>query len=308
MDCMVEDPGRRAGEGSRAAVNKTLPISVLIIARNEEGLIARAVSSARFAGEVVVVDSHSTDRTVERAEAAGARVVRRAWTGFGDQRNFSLTQASHDWVLVLDADEAATPALAAWLAGFFEAGLDRGSRHGYKIKRAEYFLGRRIHGACWNPSFQDRFFRRAKAKYVGEIHEYPEVEGGFALAPETALIEHNPNVTAESFFDKMNRYTTIEALDRYRAGQRTSLPHLAVAGPANWLKNYFYYKGYRDGAHGFVICLMEAVSRTVRHIKLWQIQRMHEEGRERSLPSGLRAMELAAGQNRKLEARATEDA
>lgn len=261
-----------------------LPVSVLILAREEERFIARAVESALFADEVVVVDACSRDRTAEIARSLGARVVERAWTNFGDQRNFSLTQAKHDWVLVLDADEAVTPELVSWLQEFFASGRDVGAPHGYKIKRAEYFLGRRIHGACWNPSFQDRFFRRSRARYVGEIHEYPEVEGGFVRAPGTALIEHNPNVTAESFFDKMNRYTTIEAYDRYRAGQRTSLSHLAVVFFANWWKNFFYYKGYRDGAHGFVICLMEAVSRTVRHIKLWQIQRMVEEGKEHLLP------------------------
>ncbi len=292
----------------RKSQSAKLPLSVLIIARNEEGLIGRAVSSAGFAEDILVVDAFSADRTVELAQGAGARVVQRAWTGFGEQRNFSLTQARHDWVLVLDADEAITPALGQWLGLFFKDGRDRNAvTFGYKIKRAEYLLGKRIYGACWNPSFQDRFFRRDKAKYIGEIHEYPVIEGGLIRAPETALIDHNPNVTVESFFEKMNRYTTIEAMDRYRAGQRTSLSHLAVAGAANWVKNYFYYKGYRDGAHGFVICLMEAVSRTVRHIKLWQIQRMHEEGRAALLPDGRATMEQAAGQNRNLEARAAEE-
>ncbi len=279
-----------------------LPLSVLIIARNEEGLIVRAVSScASFASEIIVIDAESTDATVSRAQAAGARVVSRAWTGFGDQRNFSLQQARHDWVLVLDADEAATPALENWLRDFFASDRNKSKPFGYKLKRAEYFLGRRIYGACWNPSFQDRFFVRDKAKYVGVIHEYPMVEGGFVCAPESALIEHNPAVTVESFFEKMNRYTTIEARDRFEAGQRTSLSHLGVVFFSTWSRNYFKYRGYRDGAHGFVICLMEAVSRTVRHIKLWQLQQMAGEGRLTSLPDPRTAMEQAL--NRKLESR-----
>lgn len=280
-----------------------LPISVLIIARNEAGLIARAVGScSSFVDDVVVVDAFSTDQTKALAETAGARVVQRAWTGFGDQRNFSLQQARHDWVLVLDADEAATGGLRDWLSGFFREGRDRGTQYGFKIKRAEYFLGRRIYGACWNPSFQDRFFRRDKAHYVGVIHEYPVAEGGFVRAPDDALIEHNPAVTVESFFEKMNRYTTIEAMDRYQAGQRTSLPHLGITFFGTWARNYFKYKGYRDGAHGFVICLMEAVSRTVRHIKLWQIQQMHKEGKAAQLPDPRAAMEQGAALHRKLEA------
>jgi glycosyltransferase involved in cell wall biosynthesis len=281
-----------------------IPCSVVIIARNEAGHIGRAVTSAAAFDDIVVVDAQSTDSTVAVAEAAGARVVARAWSNFSEQRNFSLTQARHDWVLVLDADEAISPALTEWAREFFVSGRDQAAPFGYKIKRAEYFLGRRIHGACWNPSYQDRFFRKSKANYIGEIHEYPLVEGGLVLAPEDKLIEHNPNITAESFFDKMNRYTTLEAFDRYQAGQRTSLPHLGVAFFANWWKNYFYYKGYRDGAHGFVICLMEAVSRTVRHIKLWQIQKMHEQGKGHLLPNPRKALEGAA--SRSLEAKAAE--
>ncbi len=278
-----------------------LPLSVVLISRNEEGHIARAVRSANFADEVVVVDAESADRTAAVAREAGARVVSRAWTNFSDQRNFSLAQLRHDWVLVLDADEAVSAELEEWLRAFFEAGRQSSAPYGYKIKRAEYFLGRRIYGACWNPSFQDRFFRRDKARYVGEIHEYPEVEGGLVRAPELALIEHNPNITVESFLDKMNRYTTIEAFDRYRAGQRTTLWHLSVVFFATWFKNYVNYRGYRDGRHGFVICLMEAVSRTVRHIKLWQIQTMVAQGRLGALPDPRTGLQGAG--NRKLEAR-----
>lgn len=253
-----------------------LPLSALIIARNEERCIARAVDSLSFAAEVVVVDALSTDRTTEIARKCGARIVDRAWTNFGEQRNFSLEQAKHDWVLVIDADEAATPGLENWLRDFFASGRDKLAPYGFKLKRAEYFLGKRIHGACWNPSFQDRFFRRSKARYVGVIHEYPQVEGGLERAPETALIEHDPGVTVERLLEKMNRYTTLEAEDRFRAGKRTSLSHIAVAGFANWWKNFFYYKGYRDGAHGFLICMLEGISRTVRHIKLWQLQKQAE--------------------------------
>lgn len=278
-----------------------LPVSVLILARNEEGQIGRAVRSAAFAEEILVVDAFSSDRTVQIAQELGARVVQRQWTNFSDQRNFSLEQAKNSWVLQLDADEAISPALVLWLENFFRNQCDVKQPYGYRIKRAEYFLGKRIYGACWNPSNQDRFFRKDKAKYVGKIHEYPEVEGGMSQAPEEAIIEHNPNVTVESFLEKMNRYTTIEAFDRFNQGQRTSKSHLAVVFFATWWKNFFYYKGYRDGVYGFVICLMEAVSRTVRHLKLWQIQEMHRQGRVRDLPSGERALEIGASLHRRFE-------
>lgn len=282
-------------------MTQKLPVSALIIARNEETMISRAVFSCAFAAEIVVVDANSSDRTAELAAKAGAKVVSRAWTGFSDQRNFSLAQAQHDWVFVLDADEAVTPELVKWLHDFFAAGKDKERPYGYRIKRSEFFLGRRIYGACWNPSYQDRFFRKSKAKFVGEIHEYPEIEGGMVDAPESALIEHNHHITVESLLEKMNRYTTLEAFDRYRAGQRTSLLHLFVVFFATWWKNFFYYKGYRDGAYGFVICLLEGVSRTVRHIKLWQIQQLDRTGKLNTLPDPRKqGIEL----HRKLEAKA----
>lgn len=280
-----------------------LPVSVVMIARNEEAHIGRALGSLGFASEVVVIDANSSDRTAEIARQAGAKVVQRAWTNFSDQRNFSLSQASQDWVLVLDADEAVSAELVAWLTEFFASPKAQSAPYGWKIKRTEFFLGQRIYGACWNPSFQDRFFRRDKGKYIGEIHEYPVVEGGFVYAPATAVLEHNPNVTAESFFEKMNRYTTIEAFDRYQAGQRTTLFHVWIAFFATWWKNYFYYKGYRDGAYGFVICVMEGISRAVRHVKLWQIQELARQNRLGILPDPRKTMELAAASHRKLEAR-----
>ena len=282
-----------------AGMVEKLNLSVVMVARNEERMIGRALASVQFAADIVVVDALSTDKTAEIARTYGARVIPRAWTNFCEQRNFSLSQAKFDWVLVIDADEAASFELQKWLTEFFKG--EPGS-FGYKIKRAEYFLGHRIHGACWNPSYQDRFFRRDKAKYVGEIHEYPVIEGGLVYAPPEALLEHNPNVTADSFFEKMNRYTTVEAFDRYNLGQRTSLRHLGVVFFATWWKNFFYYKAYRDGSYGFVIALMEAVSRTVRHIKLWQIQKMMEEGRSEMIPNAKRALESGVALHRKLEA------
>lgn len=278
-----------------------LPLSVLIIARNEAKYIARALQSVQFAAEIIVVDGGSSDQTREIAAELGAIVIEREWNGFREQRNFALSKASHDWVFFLDADEAATPELATWFIGFFGGATNREITNGYKIRRIEYFLGREIHGACWNPSYQDRFLRKGKAVFVGEIHEYPNVEGGLLRAPASAAIQHNPNITVESILEKMNRYTTVEAWDRYSLGERTNLLHMFVTFFSTWFKNFFYYKAYRDGGHGFVIALVEAISRTVRHIKLWQIQRMKAEKREDLLLRPEQALNTGALVNRGLE-------
>ncbi|MCO5141813.1 MAG: glycosyltransferase family 2 protein [Oligoflexia bacterium] len=177
-----------------------LPVSVVMITKNEEKHLARALASCGFADEIVVVDACSTDQTREIAKQYGAKIFERKWTNFGDQRNYSLSVAANDWVLVVDADEKVSEQLKNWMEQIFRKKSIESN--GFKIRRKEYFLGQEITGACWNPSYQDRFFRKSKAKYVGVIHEYPEAEGGFVRAPEEAYLEHNPNVTVESFFNK----------------------------------------------------------------------------------------------------------
>lgn len=282
---------------------KKLPLTVLLIARNEANYIERALKTVQFADEIIVVDGGSSDQTREIASELGATVLEREWTGFRDQRNFAMEQAKNDWVFFIDADEAVTPELESWFHKFFQGDYNRTVTNGFKIRRVEFFLGKEIKGACWNPSFQDRLLRKAKAKFVGEIHEFPEVEGGLVRAPELAALLHNPNVTVESFLEKMNRYTTVEAWDRYSLGERTNLAHLFVTFFSTWAKNYFYYKSYRDGAHGFVIATMEAVSRTVRHIKLWQIQKMKSEEREDLLLRPEEALKTGALIHRGLESK-----
>lgn len=256
-----------------------LGISAVIIARNEETHIARCLSSLTWADEILVVDGESSDRTVEICERAEApwqstiRVIQRPWTGFRDQRNFSIRQARHDWVLVVDADEECSPELAARLREILARGEGPACRY-WKVRRVEYFLDQPIHYGIWNPSYQDRFFHRVGVEYTNDIHEYPV----FPSPPQSIHepLHHSPDFAPEKFLEKMNKYTTIEARDRVRGGQRTNVFRIVTAGPAMFLKNYFYYGAYRDGVHGLVISVLEGVSRAVRHVKIWQFGRIED--------------------------------
>lgn len=251
-------------------VNKK--ISAVIITKNEESTITRCLQSIVWADEIVIVDANSTDRTAEicmdpnQPWANQIRLIRRSWTGFRDQRNFAIQSAQYDWILVLDADEACSPELALKIRDILNQ--SHPSAYAFKIKRIEYFLGKQIRYGIWNPSYQDRFFHRTGVRYVNDIHEYP-------LFPKPPLqihepIYHAPDLNPERFLDKMNRYTTIEAQDRVAQGQKTNGFRLLSAFPSMFLKNYFYYQAYKDGFHGFIISLLEGLSRTVRHIKIWQ--------------------------------------
>ncbi|MBL7717030.1 MAG: glycosyltransferase family 2 protein [Bdellovibrionales bacterium] len=260
----------------------TPPVSAVLICRNEEKVIGRCLNSLTWAQEILVVDGCSTDRTAEICLDKSAKwadrikFLERRWTGFRDQRNYCLDQAKNDWIFVIDADEECTPELQSKILGFFKDGGQPPSRY-YKVKRVEYFLGKPIRHGIWNPSYQDRFFHRAGVRYVNDIHEYPKFPSPAQDLHEPIL--HWPDFNAEKFLDKMNRYTSIEARDRLKQGQKTNLIHILFAGPAMVYKNYVYYGAYKDGIHGLIISVLEGISRAVRHIKMWQYSREKDSSR-----------------------------
>ena len=256
-------------------MTQQVPVSAALIVLNEEQKIARCLRSLTWADEIVVIDAQSTDQTKNICEdpqapwAGKIKFKTYAWEGFRTQRNRMLAEASHDWVLVMDADEECSPELAKKIREL----LDQPSPppySAYKVQRLEYFLGKQIKGGIWNPSYQDRFFLRNGVQYVNEIHEYPHF-----LSPPGVIhepIHHDPHFSTQRFLSKMNTYTTIEAKARYEQGFRTNLFHLFFAFIAMFYKNFIYYRAYQDGMHGFIISLLEGVSRVVRQVKIWELQ------------------------------------
>ena len=267
-----------------------LNISALIISKNEEKMIGRALESLSFVDEVIVIDAESTDRTVEIAKSfPNVKVIIRPWPGFKAQRNFSLTQAKHDWVLIVDADEAVSLQLQNKLYEMFDSFVDNEQIklpfNGYRIRRVEYFHGEPITATCWYPSRQDRLLNRHKAKYINEIHEYPEVEpiDGQTSGNEKGYIDepllHHPSFDIEFMLRKINSYTSIEAHERYKNGERTSVGKILFAFVGAVFRNFINYKGYKHGMRGLVISVMDGVARTMRHIKLWEIELL-EKGKK----------------------------
>lgn len=256
------------------------PISAIVISYNEEKNIARCLESLAWVDEIVVIDAESTDRTPEIVQASGrswsgkTRFLSRKWDGFRNQRNFALKNASHDWILSLDSDEACSSELARKIESILS---EAGSQKYFKVKRVEYFLGKEIRYGIWNPSYQDRFFFRVGVEYVNEIHEYPKYPSQPSRLDEP--IFHSPDVTISKILNKMNQYTTIEAKDRFNAGMRTNTFRIYFAAFAMFFKNFFYYKAYRDGYHGFIISILEGLSRSVRHMKIWELQRRDRESK-----------------------------
>jgi glycosyltransferase involved in cell wall biosynthesis len=254
------------------------PISALLIVKNEELFIERALESVCWCDEIVVVDSFSTDRTpeiVNRPNAAWSKKVKwiqQPWLGYSGQRNFALAQAQHDWVFFLDGDECCSSELKIEIQNILSQ--PNPTPKIFKVRRQEYFLGRPIHHGIWNPSMPTRLFPKSGIRFQGEVHE--GVLSPYPNESINAPILHVEDLRMERFLQKLNSYTTLQAQADFDSGMRTHFGKILLAFPAMLYKKFIYYKGWRDGSYGFVISVLEGLSRTVRHLKVWQLQELQK--------------------------------
>jgi glycosyltransferase involved in cell wall biosynthesis len=239
------------------------PISVLIPTLNEERNLAACLASAAFADEIVVVDSLSTDRTVEIARAHGARVLSRAFDDWSAQKNWALAQCTHPWALCLDADERVDGALAAAIAALpAEPPAD-----GYRLARANRFLGRPIRHGGWGDDRVLRLFRREAGRFVGAIHE--RVEGPARVLDLPGALDHEPYATWGDYERKLWRYARAGARAAYAAGRRVGPGPMLIRPPARFVRMYVFQAGFRDGGAGLALCALSAVAVFLKYALLW---------------------------------------
>ena len=242
-------------------------LSVVVITYNEERKLRRCLDPVTWAEDIVVVDSFSTDGTVEIAKGYTDRVFQRAWSGFADQRNFGMEQARGDWILFLDADEFVTGDLEKRIRSLLRNG---GDYDAYKIHRLEHFLGFPIRHGTLNPSYQPRLMRRGKGYWTGGAHAHIEVNG----RGEPGLIHedlfHDSHNTLSDFIVRINQYTTVDAEERILAGQRVGRLRLVFSPLGMAWKCYVVKKGYRDGFPGLLFSLCMGIYSFLRLVKVWQ--------------------------------------
>ena len=253
-------------------------ISAVLIVKNEATYIKRALESLVWCDEIVVVDSMSSDLTPSICKdpkaswASKIKFIQKEWLGFSDQRNFAIEQASSEWIFFLDGDEACSPPLAKRIQQILADHYQSSPLIQYKVHRQEFFIGKPIHFGIWNPSFHVRLFKKGEVKFSGEVHE------GTITQCETHKIHesiiHVEDLRIERFLSKLNHYTSIQAKNDFESGMRTNFFRIFFAFPAMFYKNYIYYRAYRDGREGFIISILEGISRTVRHLKIWQLQKL----------------------------------
>ena len=250
-------------------------LSVALITRNEAANLPRTLASVRWANEIVVVDSGSTDATLDLAREAGARVFEEPWKGFAAQKNSAIAQATGDWILSLDADEEVSPELAQEIRTLL-AGEPAFSA--YRIPRLNHFLGCPLrHGGYW-PDPKLRLFRRGAAQFADSpVHESMEMIGG-AAGPIGRLrghLIHHCYPTLTDYVEHMNRYSSIAAEALVASGRaRTSGLWLAWNGllnpAATFLYNYVFRLGFLDGRAGFLQHAHHSFYINWKYAKAWE--------------------------------------
>ena len=233
-----------------------MKISGCLITLNEERNLARCLKSlAPLVDEIVLVDSGSTDRTLEIAGEFGARIVRQAWLGYVAQKNIALDHASHPWVLSLDADEEISPELAAAIEQLKSSPALESN--GYRVSRLVFYRGRWIRHGDWYPDRLVRLFRRDEARFAGgRVHEKLEIAGNHPLLP--GHLHHFTYATAADRAARSARYAELWARSAREARARAYPWTGPLHAAARFLKGYFLKRGFLDGAVGWDVALGNA--------------------------------------------------
>ena len=245
-------------------------ISATVITLNEENNIAAALESLAWADEIIVVDSQSTDRTVEIARQFTDRIYVRAWPGYTAQKNFAAQQASFDWVFSLDADERVSQELATELQRLKLA--SEPTVAAFEMARLTFYLGRWIRHSGWYPDHKVRLYNRKAASFEGEfVHESVKVNGRTERLVGDIL--HYTVSNASEHHQRMDRYTTLAARELYQKGKRATPLSLLVSPAGAFLRSYIIKLGFLDGAQGVAIARFAAHYVFLKNLKLWEMNK-----------------------------------
>ena len=245
-----------------------MKISAIIPTYNEEIHIEKAIKSVSFADEIIVIDSYSTDRTVELAEKHDVKLIQRVFDDFSSQKNYAIQQAKYDWVYVLDADERVTPALAQEILLTVKSPRDF---VGFYIYRTFYFFNKRIRFGGWQRDRVVSLFLKEYCKYVGVVHEKIVTNGKLGFFKNK--IEHFSYKSYDHYISKMNHYGALRGKQYFEEGRKVSLFHILIKPPVRFVIHYFIRLGFLDGFTGLFFAKIQAYSVFVRYVKLWLLNK-----------------------------------
>ena len=241
-------------------------ISVTVITKDEEKNISDCLKSVEWADEIIVVDSESTDRTVDLAKQFTDRIFIRKWEGYVPQKRYALSLANNEWVLSLDADERITPELKDEILSLLPGEVD-----GYKIRRKNFLLKKEITSCGWEKDYQLRLFKKDMTDLNERLVHEKFVAQGKTGALKNPMI-HFTFSSFEDYLNKINSYTSLKAQELFknkkRVGAWTIFSHTVSA----FFAFFIIRRGFKDGIYGLIISLLHSVSTMMNYIKLWELQ------------------------------------
>ncbi|TFG66478.1 MAG: glycosyltransferase family 2 protein [Gemmatimonadales bacterium] len=258
--------GARPSEGHR--------ISACLIVMNEADRIGDCLASLDFCDEIVVVDSHSTDATRELAAAAGARVIERDWAGHRAQKQFAVEQATHNWILALDADERLSAELRKEIMDLRETNFM--GADGWSMPRLSHHLGRWIRHGSWYPNRQLRLFDRRHGQWGGrDPHDRWETQGSVGRLHGDLL--HFPYRSFDEHLQTLAGYASISAARMHEEGLRANVFDLVFRPPLRFLRGFIFKRGFLLGWRGLILALLDAQSAWLKYTRLMLLARDQDQ-------------------------------
>lgn len=241
-------------------------ISLVMIVKNEEKNLAKCLNSVEnLVDEIVIVDSGSTDKTIEIAKTFGAKIFKREFDSFSNQKNYALSIATNEWVLHLDADEVLSKELVEEIKFvIINTKLD-----GFYLIRTNFFLGKQMKHSGINKEYRLRLAKKSVSKYVGGIiHEELIVNGKVGKLKNIMI--HNSYPTISSYFNKLEQYTTLGAKKLLEKNKKAKVIDIVFKPPFEFIKRYILKCGFLDGIRGFIWAVLYAFYTFIKYIKLWE--------------------------------------
>ncbi|RUM46381.1 MAG: glycosyltransferase family 2 protein [Hydrogenothermus sp.] len=252
-----------------------LPLSIAIITYNEEENLPRTLDAIKdIAEEIIIVDSHSTDKTVEIAKNYGAKVFIENWKGFRDQKNSALEKCTNEWILFLDADEVVSKELKEEIIKAIEAQ----KADGFYINRKTYYIGKFL-DYIWQPDWVLRLVRQnANPRWEGgNIHEYLRING--KTDKLQGYLYHYTYKDLSDHFNKSLKYAKISAEEMYKKGKRFKLHKLIINPFWAFFRQYFIKLGFLDGIRGLSVSMSYLFSTFLKYLFLWELEQKEKNGK-----------------------------
>jgi len=244
-------------------------LSLVMITKNEEKNIAKSLNSVKdLVSEIIVVDSGSTDNTVEIAQQYGAKIFKRDFDSFSNQKNYAMSLATNDWILHLDADEVLSPELKQEIAQT----IPNTEYDGFYLIRTNFFLGKKMKHSGMNKEYRLRLAKKSLSKYSGGIiHEELKTEGKTDTMKNVFYHYTCPNF--DNYFEKFDNYTTLGAIKMSQNNKQFHITDIIFRPPADFIKKYLFKLGFLDGIEGFIWAMLGAFASFVKYLKFYNLKK-----------------------------------